>query len=432
MASMTARRSLESVIKRTTSRPFRYKFSIFYIGIVGVVTILRSLSTCKSSTLIPPAVSIGWIVLGLLAFELLELTRFGQRVSGRLALALLATRMVLIEGAVALDCNEIAIFLYPMAAYSAYFSFGGWAGLVISFFYTVLFTWRIRLDNPGWFLDPEATSYIVVFTIVMLFGPLVAHIIRRDDENRRRTETLLSDLEASHIKLQTYTGQVAELAAVEERNRLARDIHDSLGHYLTAVNIQLEKALLYQERNPAEATQAIRDAKQAAADALRDVRRSVGTLRNANEHFSLVDSLQKLVHEMDSDDLTITFAVQGEESAYPRSTLIALYRAAQEGLTNVQKHAHARQVDLAIRLGEQEAELVLRDDGQGFDPQILHQPRSVPQLGFGLRGIQERLDLVRGQLSLQSKPRKGTVLSVTVPRAADIPQPNGQATEETS
>jgi signal transduction histidine kinase len=368
------------------------------------------------------------IVLVLLGFELLEQTRLWQRFTGRTALALLATRMLLFEGAVALDCNQIALFLYPMGAYSAYFAFGGGAGITVSFFYVVLVAWRMRLVDPAWFLNPDALSYILVFTIVMLFGPLVAHIIRRDDENRRRTETLLSDLEVSHIKLQTYTEQVAELAAAEERNRLARDIHDSLGHYLAAVNIQLEKALLYQERNPDEATQAIRDAKQAAADALRDVRRSVSTLRDADERFSLTASLDKLVHEINSDDLTITYAVHGEEAGYPRSTLTALYRAAQEGLTNVQKHARARQVDLTINLGEQDAQLVLRDDGQGFDPKILHQPKSLPQLGFGLRGIQERLDLVRGQLTLQSTPRKGTVLSVVVPKAPS--RSNGNRLEE--
>jgi len=415
---MSARRSLETVIRRTTSRPFRFKFSISYIGIVGVVAVLRSLSSCSQTFSFPPAMGIGLIVLVLLAFEWLEQTRFGSRLTGRTAFALLTARMVLFEGAVALDCTGIALFLYPMGSYSAYFAFGGGASIAVSFFYVLLVAWRTRLVNPGWFLNPEAISYVLVFAIVMMFGPLVAHIIRRDDENRRRTETLLSDLEVSHVKLQSYTEQVAELAAAEERNRLARDIHDSLGHYLTAVNIQLEKALLYQERNPEEATQAIRDAKQAATDALRDVRISVSALRDTDERFSLTASLEKLIHDFSSDSLNIVLSVNGDETAYPRSTLTALYRAAQEGLTNVQKHAHAKQVDLTIDLGDHEAQLVLRDDGQGFDPKILHQPKTVPQLGFGLRGIQERLNLVRGQLTLQSTPRKGTVLSVVVPKAA--------------
>jgi len=413
---MNARRSLETMIRRTTSRPFRYKFSVLYIAIVGGVAFLNSLTPCSQTFVINPSVGIGLIVLVLLGIEWLEQTRLGNHMAGRMALVVLVTRMALIEGAVALDCNGIALFLYPMVSYSAYFAFGGWASTATSLFYVILVAWRAGQVNPEWYLKPETFPYILVFSFLMMFVPLIAHIIRKDDENRQRTETLLSDLEVSHIKLQAYTEQVAELAAAEERNRLARDIHDSLGHYLTAVNIQLEKALLYQQRNPQEATQAIRDAKQAAADALRDVRRSVSTLRDSNERFSLVAALEGLIHDINGNSFKINWTVNGDETAYPRSALTALYRAAQEGLTNIQKHAHAKQVDLTIDLGEHEAQLVLRDDGQGFDPKILHQPISLPQLGFGLRGIQERLDLVRGQLALQSKPRKGTVLSVVVPK----------------
>ncbi|MBN2551081.1 MAG: sensor histidine kinase [Anaerolineales bacterium] len=425
---MNARRSLETMIRRTTSRPFRYKFSIFYVAIVGGVAFLNSLRSCSREMVVASSVGIGLATLALLGLEWLEQVRFGSQSpryvppSRRARLALLLARLALIEGAVALDCNMafagIALFLYPMGPYSAYYAFGGWSSILISLFYIALVFWRAGQTSPQWHLNPEASPYVLAFTFVMLFVPLIAHIIRRDDETRRRTEMLLSDLEVAHIKLQAYTEQVAELAAADERNRLARDIHDSVGHYLAAVNIQLEKALLYQERDPAAATQAIRDAKQAAADALRDVRSSVRALRDATERFSLAASLEKLIREIDGNSFKITLTVNGDESAYPRSTLTALYRAAQEGLTNVQKHAHARQVDLTIDLGEREARLVLQDDGQGFDPAILHRPISLPQLGLGLRGIQERLDLVRGQLMLQSKPRKGTVLSVVVPKAA--------------
>jgi len=417
---MNARRSLETMIRRSTSRPFRYKFSILYIAIVGAMAYINSITTCSKPFIIQPSAGIGLIVLALLGLEWLEQTRFSGQPTLHTVLAFLAARVILIEGAVTLDCNQVAIFLYPMIPYSVYYGFGGGVSALISFAYVALVGWRTGQVNPQWYLDSRASINVLAFACLILFVPVIALIIRRDDENRRRTERLLADLEASHVKLQAYTEQVAELAAAEERARLARDIHDSVGHYLTAVNIQLEKALLYQERDPREATQAVRDAKQAAADALRDVRRSVRALREPDERFSLADSLEKLVHETSADSFQINLSLSGDETLYPRSALTALYRAAQEGLTNVQKHAHARQVDLTIDLGEQEAHLVLQDDGQGFDPKILNQPISLPQLGFGLRGIQERLDLVRGQLTLQSTPRKGTVLSVVVPRAASI------------
>jgi len=259
-------------------------------------------------------------------------------------------------------------------------------------------------------------SNLLAFTFVMLFVPLIAHVIRLDDENRQRTEQLLTDLEISHLKLQAYTEQVAELAAAEERNRLARDIHDSVGHYLTAVNIQLEKAILYQERNPEEATQAIRDAKEAAAEALSDVRRSVNTLRNPEGRFFLKDSLEKLVEAINTEQFSIDLAFTGDEMDYPRSVRMALFRAAQEGLTNIQKHAQAGHVELNIQLGPKEALLTLRDDGRGFDPEVMNRSDSTQKEGYGLSGIRERLELIRGKLALESSPESGTVLTVAVPR----------------
>ncbi|MBN2149689.1 MAG: sensor histidine kinase [Anaerolineales bacterium] len=414
--TINARRSLETMIRRTTSRPFRYKFSVFFIGIVGAVAYLNSLTSCARAFIVSASMGIGLVVLALLGLEWLQQSRFSQSPAGHMEWVLLAARLVLIEGAVALDCNGVALFLYPMAAYSAYFALGGGASTAFSLFYVLLTIWRMGQINHEWYLNPQASTHILAFSFVMLFVPLIAHIIRRDDENRQRTEKLLADLEVSHIKLQAYTAQVAELAAAEERNRLARDIHDSLGHYLTAVNIQLEKALLYQERNPTEAKQAICEAKQAAAEALGDVRRSVSALRESDERFSLIAALERLVSDINNDHIKINLTTSGEESAYPRSTLMALYRAAQEGLTNIQKHAQARRVNLTLQLGDQEARLVLQDDGRGFDPAILNASTSPQQIGFGLRGIQERLEMVRGYLALQSTPQQGTVLSVVAPK----------------
>jgi len=412
---MTAQRPLESVLKRTTSRPFRFKFSLFYIGITGVIAYLSGMTGCDKSGWIDEVTGIGLLLLILVALEWFEQNRFSEPPSTRMALLYIGARMLIIEGIVGLDCSGVALFLYPMVSYSAYFAFGSRGSMAMSVFYILLAIWRT--GSPGdWYLDSEMASNLLAFTFVMLFVPLIAHVIRLDDENRQRTEKLLTDLEISHLKLQAYTEQVAELAAAEERNRLARDIHDSVGHYLTAVNIQLEKAILYQDRNPEEARQAIMDAKEAAADALSDVRRSVNTLRNPEERFSLKDSLDKLVEGINNDQLSIDLTFIGDEIGYPRSVRMALFRAAQEGLTNIQKHAQAGHVELNIHLGSKEALLTLRDDGRGFDPKVMNRSDSTQQQGYGLSGIRERLELIRGKLALASSPESGTVLTVAVPR----------------
>ncbi len=422
---MNAQKSLETVIRRTTSRPFRFKFSGLYIGITGAVVYLNGMTSCSEHWPIDQTYSIGLILLVLLGLEWIEQTRFQDRPPIWIALLFLAARMAAIEGLVVLDCSIVSMFLYPMIAYSAYFTLGSRVSFSFSLFYIVLNLWRAGQIDDLWYLDAETTSTMLAFTFVMLFVPLVAYIIRKDDENRQQTELLLADLEDSHRKLQAYTDQVAELAAVEERNRLARDIHDSLGHYLTAVNIQLEKALLYQEHNPDEAMQAIHDAKQAAADALRDVRRSVSALRDS-QGFSLHESLLKLIQNTNSDQLSVELTVDGEEDDYPYSTLLALYRAAQEGLTNIQKHAQASRVKLRLEFGEREARLILRDNGCGFDPQSIeewnHQSSKNTPPGFGLRGLQERLELLHGSVDVQSDIHKGTNLTVVVPKPPSNPK----------
>lgn len=406
----------ELAIPKNVSQPFSFTFELMYIGITGVIAYLNGLARCDNRLWIG-----GNIELGFLLLLLLSLSWFERRIE-RLAapslwdFILLGIRIALFEGIVALDCTGVALFLYPIVPFNAFFKFGGKVSLLLSLFYVVLTIWRTGLMDSTWYLDVEVTSDLLSFAFVMLFVPLIAYVIRRDEQSRQRTEKLLVDLAISHLKSQVYAEQVAELAAVEERNRLARDIHDSLGHYLTAVNIQLEKALVYQDHNPDEAVQAIRDAKEAAATALRDVRRSVSTLRDPNAHFSLQTALQDLVDSIDSNQLSVEFSMSGDEQKYSPSVLMVLYRAAQEGLTNTCKHAQATHVTLAIQLGEDTAILRLRDDGHGFDPQALEKVMVMQSQSFGLRGIRERLELVRGRLVLNSSPHQGTELVITVPR----------------
>ena len=133
----------------------------------------------------------------------------------------------------------------------------------------------------------------------------MAYLIRQERLNRRRAEQLVRELEESHRQLQAYAEQVAELATIEERYRLARDIHDSLGHYMTVINVQLEKALVFRDRNPEEAEQAVRESKRLAREALQEIRRSVSALRDTPETFSLCQTLTELVDNMNTGQFSI-------------------------------------------------------------------------------------------------------------------------------
>lgn len=407
----------------SSSRPFRFPFALLYVAITGLVAYVNSLALCRNFLLIEgdATLGLGILLLLLLGAEWVERKRFASVPPAWLSLLLLLGRMALLEGIVALDCTSASIFLYPMIPFYVYFSFGGAASMLAVFFYILLTFSRLAGQNPLWYQDPATISNLIGFVLVMGFVPVIGLVIRRDEQSRRRTEQLLADLRKSHLKLQAYSEQVAELAAVEERNRLARDIHDSVGHYLTAVNIQLEKALAYRERDPQEAAEAVREAKQAAGEALADVRRSVSALRNPEDRFSLRQALEDMVQGIDRDQIQLNFRFHGDEAGYSRAVLMVLFRAAQEGLTNIQKHAQASSVTLEVSMDDQQAQLLLRDDGRGFDPTVLSDARDGQQ-GYGLRGIRERIEAVRGRLTLMSKPQQGTELLITVPRQWLAPQ----------
>jgi len=215
--------------------------------------------------------------------------------------------------------------------------------------------------------------------------------------------------------LKKYTEQVAGLAAAEERNRLARDIHDGLGHYLTIITVQLEKAIAFRERDPQEAEQALWDAKRSAREALRDVRQSVSALRHSEEVFSLSAALTELAQTMSNGRLAVDLRIEGDEAGFSTLGLMSLYRAAQEGLTNIQKHAQASRATLQVTLKEQAASLHISDDGRGFEPALLDRLPSNRNDRFGLQGVRERLELIGGTLTVESRSHQGTQLFITIP-----------------
>src|SRR5687767_9472170 len=208
-------------------------------------------------------------------------------VSRWMPIALLAARVMLYEVVAALECAGFSKFLYLLVPFQAYFSLGRRAGYVLGLVYLGILVARFSALDPGWYLRDAYVSVLLIFVVGVAFVVVMARALQDQERSRARAEQLLEDLEVSHAKLRASAERVAELAAAEERNRLARDILDSLGHHLTAISVQLEKALVFRERNPDEADRAVHDARQSALAALSDVRQSVASLRGVGEPFSL-------------------------------------------------------------------------------------------------------------------------------------------------
>jgi len=208
--------------------------------------------------------------------------------------------------------------------------------------------------------------------------------------------------------------QSVELAAVEERNRLAREIHDTLAQSLAAISMQLETAdALAEPKGDARLAGAVRRALGLTRATLDEARRSVMDLRAAPlDGRSLIDALRALGDELSDatgEPMQLSVTWEGEERALPPAVEIGLYRIAREALSNVVRHARATTATVRLRREVGRIRMRIEDDGVGFNP------AGTPPDRFGLIGMSERARLLGGSLHVESAPHEGTVIDVDVP-----------------
>jgi signal transduction histidine kinase len=246
------------------------------------------------------------------------------------------------------------------------------------------------------------------FHAALIFVIAFSRAIVNADRARAEAQQLAGELATANGKLREYAAQAEDLATTRERNRLAREIHDGLGHYLTVINMQLQaaRAVLDQDRPRAEAT--LDKAQRLSREALADIRRSVAVLRAApTEGRILPEALAALAEESSAAGVAAALAVRGAPRRLGPQAEQALYRAAQEGLTNVRKHAGATRAELTLDYRDAAiARLEVRDDGRGA---------AATDGGFGLLGLRERVQLVGGAVAVETAPGAGLALMVEVP-----------------
>jgi len=205
-----------------------------------------------------------------------------------------------------------------------------------------------------------------------------------------------------------YAAQAEELAVTSERNRIAREIHDSVGHYLTVVHVQIEAARAVAATDAARAAECLTRAQELAREGLSELRRSVAMLRSGpagSRPFGV--ALSGLVDECESGGLRATLTVDGEPRALAPAIEFALYRVAQEALTNVKRHACAEQARCTLRYDDGEVRLRIEDDGVGA---------AEVSDGFGLIGLRERIHALGGSVDVRTAAGQGFAVEVRVPR----------------
>jgi two-component system, sensor histidine kinase and response regulator len=218
------------------------------------------------------------------------------------------------------------------------------------------------------------------------------------------------DLEAALAQSRSLNQKIEEMTTIEERNRIARDIHDSLGHVLVALNMQMGAALSLWNSSPKEAYEFLARAKDLGSEALGAVRQSVSAIRSDPLEGKLFEGAIAVLLEDFRQSTGITPECSIDIS-HPASDAInrAVYRLIQEGLTNICKHAKASAIQIRIQTTTDELLLILADNGLGFcsDQTVV---------GYGLQGMKERAIALGGELDIVSKPGSGCWITAKFPK----------------
>ena len=205
-----------------------------------------------------------------------------------------------------------------------------------------------------------------------------------------------------------------EAAVIAERNRMARDIHDTLAQGFTGVIVQLQASEDARQRGlGADADAHVQRARDMARESLAEARRSVHALRpQALEENDLCEALDTMFTKMTAGTaLRSEFSFQGDPCRLPGPWEEDLLRIGQEAITNVLRHAAANRFEARITFEREQTRLDFRDDGRGFDP-------ARRRGGFGLVGMRERVQRMGGEFVIRSAPGEGSAISIVVPQGA--------------
>lgn len=366
--------------------------SYFLVIIAAYAAILLSLPFSVSRLALLVGLGIVYTLTGLFGLE------YTQHVSSWPIRLIYLVEQIVISGAILYFSQGTAfLLLAPLAAYGVVLlpRRGVVAMCALLLLVLVVVDWSL---GESWrSLLVHFLSMLASFVFVTVFTRAVL------DEAQARTA-----LDAAHQRLREYAAQIETMATIAERNRLAREIHDNVGHYLTSINIQLAAARALLEKNPVQAGSAIEKAQGLTREGLGQIRGSVAALRTLpTENRSLLEALTDLVQETQHAGIAVRLSLLGTLPQLSSQVKFTLYRIAQEGLTNVRKHAQAQHIELILDCSNRSfVKFGVKDDGVGA---------IGATEGFGLLGARERVQALGGQLRTAGKPGAGFLLEVELP-----------------
>jgi signal transduction histidine kinase len=260
----------------------------------------------------------------------------------------------------------------------------------------------------------EGVPIILITTVaVFMIGSWLA-LISHAEASKQETQALLTELQDAHRQLQLYTAQAEELAVLEDRNRLARNLHDSVSQTIFSMRLTAEAARLLLERDKAQTGTQLERLQELSESALVAMRALIHELRpTAISEQGLIPALRRLLALLERQHgLSTTFNVTGEPDLSDEQAE-QIYRIVQEGLNNVVKHARTDRATVTARFEKFRLLLQIEDRGRGFAPERIETNTE----SIGLSSMRERVESLGGTLKIDSSPDHGTRITVEVFRA---------------
>jgi signal transduction histidine kinase len=261
----------------------------------------------------------------------------------------------------------------------------------------------------------DLLSMVGNLALALLLGLFILAIARQSERRRE----MIAELERARAENAALLVKAREAAVLEERQRLAREIHDTLAQGLTGVVTQLEAAESALQDRPEAARGHLDTARRLARESLGEARRSVHALRPGPlERGRLVDAVAAVARDWSrTSGVPAAVTSLGGARPLPSETEVTLLRVAQEALANAGRHAGASAVALTLAFGDGQVSLDVTDDGVGFDPAARRSGNGSG--GYGLTAMRERVAALRGSLDVESGPGQGTTVVATIPAGDD-------------
>jgi signal transduction histidine kinase len=246
-------------------------------------------------------------------------------------------------------------------------------------------------------------TIVLRIPLLIVIGWIVGTLAEQERKHTR-------EISSANVKLREQALAMEQLATARERNRLARDLHDTLAHSLAGIVVQLQAIETLLQAEPGAVRSELAKARQIAQEGLQETRRAIQDLRvNPIEDLGLARALERAAIDFgDRAGVQVKLTVSDPQASISNERAAQIYFIAKEAFNNIERHADARHAEVMLTRQDGQIILKIRDDGRGFDGTQVAAER------YGLQGMYERAEMIGAQLSVESEVGQGTVIQLTM------------------